>query len=191
LKPTLFVAILAVGAPLLGCSSDPDPVDSAKPCSTASGPGTIPGVSISISSSRCVYHVGEAAEFTYAITTDANVPPIEIMAGSGCGSCTKPSEDPLSFVDYQIGGPAPGGEQQVYCVCDVGCCLPDEAATIMLPATTASANVQWSGRNWSGPSDTGNPEGDFFLPGKYGVVVTFNGRAQGSVTATLPIEIIP
>lgn len=113
------------------------------------------------------------------------------MAGSGCGSCTKPSEDPLSFASYQIGGPAPGGEQQVYCECDVGCCLPDEAATIMLPATTASANVQWSGRNWSGPSDTGNQEGDFFLPGKYGVVVTFNGRAQGSVTATLPIEIIP
>jgi hypothetical protein len=160
-------------------------------CSVLDVTGTIPGVSISIQSSRCVYHVGEQAEFTYEVTTDGTVPAIDIAAGSGCGSCSKPSEDPLSFVSYQIGGAAPGGEPQSYCLCDVGCCLPDEAATVQPKATTVSATIEWSGRNWSGPSDTNNPQGDFFLPGSYGVNVTFNGREQGSVKATLPIEIIP
>jgi hypothetical protein len=160
-------------------------------CSVLDVTGTIPGVKISIQSSRCVYHVGEAAEFTYEVTTDGTVPAIDIEASSGCGSCTKPSEDPLSFVSYQIGGAAQGGEPQSYCLCDVGCCQPDQAATVQPKATTVSGTIEWSGRNWFGPSDTNNPEGDFFLPGSYGVDVTFNGRAQGTVKATLPIEIIP
>lgn len=170
--------------------SEPLPVD-AKPCSVLDVQGTIPGVSLSITSKKCVYHVGEAAEFTYEVKTDGSVPPIETAADTGCGACSKPSEDPLSFVRYSIGGASPDGAQQRYCLCDVGCCAPADAATTQLPATTASAAIQWSGRNWSGPSDTGNPQGDFFLPGKYGVEVTFSGSAQGSVTATLPIEIVP
>jgi hypothetical protein len=174
-----------------GSSSSSGSFDGGPPCEVTGVTGTIPGVTLSISSSRCVYKVGEAAEFTYEVTTDSTVPPIEIKAGSGCGPCTKASEDPLSLTSYQIGGTAPGGQSQNYCLCDVGCCLPEEADTIMLPATTVSDKIQWSGRNWSGPSDTGNPEGDFFLPGKYGVNVSFNGRDQGSVMATLPIEIVP
>ena len=58
-------------------------------------------------------------------------------------------------------------------------------------AATESGTINWSGRNWSGPSDTNNPEGAPFAPGSYGVNVTFDGRGQGSVTATLPIEIVP
>jgi hypothetical protein len=43
---------------------------------------------------------------------------------------------------------------------------------------------------WFGPSDTGNQEEGFFLPGRYNVFVTFKGFDEGNVQATLPIEIV-
>jgi hypothetical protein len=193
LRTELPCAVLLV-ASLAGCGSSvdggPDPIQ-ADPCSILDVQGTIAGVSISISSSRCIYRVGEAAEFTYEVETTATVPPIEIVASPGCGSCSQPGEDPLSFVSYRIGGVSSGGDPQNYCLCDTGCCAPDQAASIQVLASTKSATISWSGRNWNGPSDTGNPQGAFFKPGHYGVDVTFDGRAQGSVTATLPIEIVP
>ncbi|KYF52288.1 hypothetical protein BE08_21980 [Sorangium cellulosum] len=146
---------------------------------------------ISIASSRCVYRVGEEAEFIYEIVTDSSVPPIEVAESTGCGRCVEPSSDPLSFVSYAIGGLSSAGEQQRYCLCDVGCCAPDEAQTVEVEATTVMQTFRWSGRQWSGPSDTSNPEGDFFAPGHYAVEVTFDGQAQGVVTATLGIEIVP
>lgn len=160
-------------------------------CSVTDVTGSIPGVSISIQSDHCIYKVGESAEFSYLVKTEETVPTIEIMAGMGCGSCTKPTADPLTFVSYVIGGTSTSGDPQTYCRCDVGCCPPEEAAMIKPQATTSAGMIQWSGRNWHGPSDTNNPEGDFFLPGMYEVTVTFNGRAQGSVTAKLPIEVTP
>lgn len=182
----VLLATATASACLVGCTTEADGV----PCSVTGVTGTIPGVSLSIQSDRCVYHVGEAAVFTYQVTTDASVPTIEIMASMSCGDCSPPSTDPLSFVSFGIGGTSASGQSQNYCLCDVGCCPPDQAGMIKPSATTASGTIKWSGRNWSGPSDTGNAEGDFFLPGSYGVNVTFNGRAQGSVTATLPFEVI-
>jgi hypothetical protein len=176
------------------CEVPPDPIGTTPdttPCSVLDVQGTIPGVSLSIKADRCVYHVGEAAEFTYEVKTDASVPPIESEASVGCGDCSPPSEDPLSFMSYSIGGVSQSGQMQHYCLCDIGCCAPNEATTTQLPATTASAKIQWSGKNWSGPSDTGSPQGEFFPPGKYDVEVSFSGNMQGSVTAKLPIEIIP
>ncbi|AUX27293.1 hypothetical protein SOCEGT47_078770 [Sorangium cellulosum] len=160
------------------------------PCAVRDVEGTIPGVKLSITSSRCVYFMGEHAEFVYEVTTDASVPPIDIAASTGCGRCTKPSSDPLSFVSYQISGTSVDGEPQRYCLCDVGCCAPDEATTVEVDATVATDTIRWSGRQWDGPSDTGNPEGAAFAPGSYDVVVTFDGGAQGSVTAKLGIQIV-
>ncbi|WP_437334717.1 hypothetical protein [Sorangium sp. So ce394] len=162
----------------------------AEPCAVRDVEGTIPGVKISISSSRCIYRVGEPAEFTYEVTTDSSVPPIAIAASDGCGRCVEPSADPLSFVAYRISGESEAGDPQSYCLCDVGCCAPDEAATVQVDATTATQTFRWSGRQWNGPSDTNNPEDDFFPPGTYDVEVTFDGEEQGSVTAKLPIEIV-
>jgi hypothetical protein len=193
IRHAALLSVHLVAAWIAGCSSTTsgtDPIQ-ADPCSVLDVPGTIAGVTISISSSRCIYRVGEAAEFTYEVKTTAGVPPIEMTASPGCGSCTDPGENPLSFTSYNIGGVSSGGAPQNYCVCDTGCCAPDQAATIQVLASTESAKISWSGRNWNGPSDTSNPQGEFFEPGNYGVNVTFNGRAQGSVTATLPIEIVP
>ncbi|WP_437278297.1 hypothetical protein WME90_44940 [Sorangium sp. So ce375] len=171
-----------------GCADLPD-----EPCAVRDVEGTIPGVKISIESSRCAYHEGEPAEFIYTVTTDAKVPPIDVAASTGCGRCVEPSADPLSFVSYKISGLtwAADPQPQLYCLCDVGCCAPDEAVTVQVDATTATQTIRWSGRQWTGPSDTSNPEGAFFAPGSYDVEVTFDGKEQGVVTAKLGIEIYP
>ncbi|MGK3976152.1 hypothetical protein WMF38_31155 [Sorangium sp. So ce118] len=171
-----------------GCGLPPD-----QPCEVRDVEGTIPGVKITIESSRCAYREGEPAEFVYTVTTDASVPPIDIAASTGCGRCVEPSADPLSFVSYKISGLtwAADPQPQLYCLCDVGCCPPDESATVQVDATTATQTIHWSGRQWNGPSDTSNPEGDFFAPGSYEVEVTFDGKEQGVVTAKLGIEIYP
>ncbi|WP_437505950.1 hypothetical protein [Sorangium sp. So ce1099] len=169
-----------------GCGLPPD-----EPCAVRDVEGTIPGVKITIESSRCAYREGEAAEFVYTVTTDSSVPPIDIAASTGCGRCVEPTSDPLSFVSYKISGSSFQGEPQSYCLCDVGCCPPDESATVQVDATTATQTIHWSGRQWNGPSDTSNPEGDFFAPGSYEVEVTFDGKEQGVVTAKLGIEIYP
>ncbi|WP_437927074.1 hypothetical protein WMF37_49945 [Sorangium sp. So ce291] len=169
-----------------GCGLPPD-----EPCAVRDVEGTIPGVKISIESSRCAYREGEPAEFVYTVTTDSSVPPIDIAASTGCGRCVEPTSDPLSFVSYKISGTSFRGDPQTYCLCDVGCCPPDESATVQVDATTATQTIRWSGRQWNGPSDTSNPEGDFFAPGSYEVEVTFDGKEQGVVTAKLGIEIYP
>ncbi|WP_437656063.1 hypothetical protein [Sorangium sp. So ce1182] len=169
-----------------GCGEPPD-----EPCEVRDVEGTIPGVKITIESSRCVYHEGEPAEFVYTVTTDSSVPPIDVAASTGCGRCVEPTSDPLSFVSYKISGSSSQGEPQRYCLCDVGCCPPDESATVQVDATTVTQSILWSGRQWNGPSDTNNPEGDFFAPGSYEVEVTFDGKEQGVVTAKLGIEIYP
>ncbi|WP_438040578.1 hypothetical protein [Sorangium sp. So ce128] len=163
------------------------------PCAVRDVEGTIPGVKISIESSRCSYHERQPAEFILTVTTDSSVPPIDIAASTGCGRCVEPTSDPLSFVSYKISGLSWGADPQpqLYCLCDVGCCAPDEAVTVQVDATTVTQTIRWSGRQWTGPSDTSNPEGAFFRAGSYDVEVTFDGQEQGSVTAKLPIEIYP
>lgn len=160
------------------------------PCSVEGVTGTMPGVSITIRSAKCRYSVGEPAELTYEVTTDASLPPLEIAASQGCGSCRTYTDDPLAFTGYDIDGVAGDGSQQHYCVCDTGCCAPDRASTIKLTPAKRTATITWSGRNWYGPSDTGNQEGAFFPPGHYSVRVTFASATKG-VQAVLPIEIVP
>lgn len=160
------------------------------PCSVDDVGGVIAGVTISIRSSSCVYRQGVEAFFTYDVTTDATVPPLEVPATTSCGKCGRYSTDPGSFVDWRIGGNATTGALQTYCICDTGCCPPNAEETIQPAATTVTETITWSGRNWFGPSDTGEVEGDYFPPGRYTVSVRFFGFAQGSVVAELPIEIL-
>jgi hypothetical protein len=161
------------------------------PCAVDGVTGTIPGVILAIRSDACTLPRGTAVTFTYEVTTTSAVPAIAVPgSGGGCSSCATYTTDPLTFVSARIGGTATDGTAQSYCVCDQGCCAPTQDQTIQPIATTSSAPYMWSGRTWGGPSDTGNPEGDFFLPGSYFVTVTFDGFAAGTVVAQLPIEIV-
>ncbi len=161
------------------------------PCAVEGITGAVPGVTLAIRSDDCVYEVGRPARFSYEIAIDAAVPPIDIPAASGCGSCTTHTTDPRSWIRWRIDGTSIEGDDQTYCLCDVGCCPAEPAATIQPEVGVVSDVIEWSGRTWQGPSDTGQPEGAFFALGLYQVRVTFFGFARGSVTAELPIEVIP
>ncbi|HSD88319.1 MAG TPA: hypothetical protein VLB44_12415 [Kofleriaceae bacterium] len=160
------------------------------PCAIEGITGPVAGVSLSIRGATCVIHRGIGATFTFEVTTN-NVPVIAVPgSGGGCGPCAAHSADPLTFIVWNIYGTSPGGAEQRYCECDGGCCPPTTDATVQVTSTTIGDTITWSGRTWSGPSDTNNPMGDFFLPGRYGVFVAFIGYDQGETVATLPIEVI-
>lgn len=188
-----YLALLAV---LAGCDSSDRSGDNdgsvvllGQPCSVDDVTGTLPGVSVSISSSSCLYRVGEPAQFTYRVTTTAAVPAIDIPDSSSC-ACDHRTAEISSWLAWSIGGTSASGNSQQYCLCDTGCCAPQASTTITPVVGTFANTLEWSGRVWGGPSDTGNPEGAFFQVGTYGVTVRFSGYAMGFVEATLPIEIL-
>lgn len=197
---SLAVAVtFAVTIAMIGCGdrtplgdanadggTDGHTIIASSPCSVERVTGSVSGVTISIRSDRCRYAVGESAKFTYEVTTDATLQPIVITASQGCGSCRAYGDDPLAFTSYSIGGSSADAKPQHYCVCDTGCCAPDQAQTIKVTPATKRAVIEWSGRNWYGPADTGDVEGAFFPPGSYGVHVSF-----GAMTVTLPFDIVP
>lgn len=161
------------------------------PCALENVTGTIPGVSLTVRSSSCVFKRGTSATFTYEVTTTGATPAITIPdSGGGCSSCRGYTTDPITFTGWIIDGTSAGGTNQQYCICDVGCCAPTQAQTVQVTATTSTKSIDWSGKTWDGPSDTGNPMGAFFLPGRYTVHISFAGFDQGHVSADLPIEII-
>ena len=131
---------------------------------------------------------GASATFTYRVTTTAAVPAIDIPETQSC-SCDHRNTQIDSWLSWVIVGQAPNGEYQQYCLCDTGCCAGQDATTIQPEVGTFSGTIEWNGRTWNGPSDTGADPGDFFLVGDYGVTVRFHGYGQGMVEATLPIEI--
>jgi hypothetical protein len=180
----LYLVVLA------GCSTHTQTLPDGA-CAVEGITGTIPGVTLAIRADSCVFQRGSGGRFTYEVTATADAPAIPVPdSGGGCSECSVYSADPISFTDYRIGGTSAGGESQQYCLCDQGCCAPTLEHMVELDAMTSTRSFMWSGRTWSGPSDTGNPMGDFFLPGRYDVLVGFSGFAAGSVSATLPIEII-
>jgi hypothetical protein len=93
------------------------------------------------------------------------------------GRCMQPDEAGL-IVTYQISG---GGQQ--YCLCDQGLCFPQTFTTTAV-AGNYYHSIGWDGRNWFGPSDTGNPEGAPFPPGTYTIVLTATGTFDGAPVAT-------
>ncbi|NVB78176.1 MAG: hypothetical protein HOV81_07270 [Kofleriaceae bacterium] len=160
------------------------------PCAVENVSGTIPGVTLSIRADSCVYTRGTQAMFRYEVTTAAATAITVPDSGGGCGDCSGHNADPASFTRWVIAGTSAGGEDQQYCICDVGCCAPTQIQTVTVDATRSVETIQWMGRTWQGPSDTNNEMGGYFLPGRYTVDVTFQGYAQGMVHAQLPIEIV-
>lgn len=84
------------------------------------------------------------------------------------GRCQQPDTAGL-IVTFDIVG---GGQQ--YCLCDQGLCAPQSFTTSSAGGSYYHA-IAWDGRNWSGPSDTGNPEGASFPVGTYLVTLTATG----------------
>jgi hypothetical protein len=130
---------------------------------------TLPGVTITIELNTCTWTVYEVrdgfmVDYTIEVEEPVEVQPTEQDAG-GCGSNVHPLDPFYRF----------GGESQGHCRCDVGRCMPDDEWITLEPGTY-TATVEWAGRNWSGPSDTGNEPDEVFPPGSYVFGVTAQGK---------------
>ena len=68
------------------------------------------------------------------------------------------------------------GKDQLYCLIDFGLGVPPKEVVKTLRKGTYVHSFEWDGRNWTGPSDFGNPKGKPFPAGTYDVTVTLRGK---------------
>jgi len=156
----------------------------------------LPGVAVTFDGAPCSYSLAEVAAgitIPWHEEVDAALTGLHPTQGDA-GHCQQPDVAGL-IVTYQISG---GGQQ--YCLCDQGLC----AAQTFTTSTTIGDyyhQIAWDGRNWYGPSDTGNGEGLPFPVGTYTVTLTATGTIEGvpdqvsggpfTLTATRTITITP
>jgi hypothetical protein len=163
------------------------PPDAGLECASTSN-STLSGVDVAWPAQRCVFTVAEAAAgigVDYDVVVTGTVAEVDTRPqASGCGT---PSADGLIWFE-QLGG---GGQQ--YCLCDTGLCPGDPVRSTPVPGTHR-LTFTWMGRNWFGPSDTGNPMGDPFPPGSYVLTVTSVGAQSGTeyqVEGTFAVHLVP
>jgi len=149
---------------------------------------TLAGVSIRFAAPQtCTFTLAEAAagvRIQYFVDIPADVPNV-MPSPQDAGRCGRPDASGLIVFEKL------DGAGQAYCLCDTGLCPPYSAAPSTLHAASYPAEFSWTGRNWSGPSDTMNPLGEPFPAGRYTLHVTAMGAVASSVDggAATPFEI--
>lgn len=68
------------------------------------------------------------------------------------------------------------GNGQLYALLDFGLAFPPKIKPRTLKKGTYTHTFDWDGRNWTGPSDTGNPKGKPFPPGTYELSIEMHGN---------------
>jgi hypothetical protein len=81
------------------------------------------------------------------------------------------------------------GKDQFYCLMDFGLGAPPKESAKMIKKGSYQHSFEWDGRNWTGPSDFGNPKGKPFPAGTYEVTVIMRGKVAGDKETT-PYEVI-
>ncbi len=80
------------------------------------------------------------------------------------------------------------GKDQLYCLMDLGLSPPIEEIVTKIKRGSYVHVMEWDGRNWTGPSDTGNRKGNPFPAGTYELKVTLKGKLESDKGKT-PYEI--
>jgi hypothetical protein len=189
-----FESCFAQGNDKLCLNAIPPPSDGGSCGGGASS--NLPGVQLAFPDQPCSYTTAEVAagiEIVYDEVITAAVAGLTPAAGDA-GGCAQPDDAGL-IVGYRISGAG-----QNYCLCDTGLCAPRSTVTGTVVGSH-TRQIPWDGRNWNGPSDTGNREGAAFPPGTYTITLTASGsRASDagvdaggtfSVTASRSITITP
>jgi hypothetical protein len=146
-------------------------LDSATACASPSV-SSLPGVSIQFPLQPSTFTLAEAAHgiaFTYDIVVASDVPQVVPDPQGACGL-----PDSRGLVVHEV----LSGNAQHYCVCDQGRCAQSQSQGTVSAGTYRHTMV-WDGRNWNGPSDTGNPEGPPFPAGDYTLTVDAKGTVGG------------
>lgn len=81
------------------------------------------------------------------------------------------------------------GQNQLYCLMDFGLAPPPQEVVKTLKKGVYTHSFEWDGRNWTGPSDFGNPKGKPFPAGDYELTVTMHGQMQTD-KGKLPYQLV-
>jgi len=141
---------------------------------TAQKPKEIQGIiSIRFDQPSCTFTLNQASlgiQIPYQILIAENVDTIYAMQ---LATCTQPDSSGLIPLEGLY------GNDQEYCKRDNGFCLYSlDGYLSKLRAGIYPYLFQWTGRNWYGRSDTGNPLGDPFPVGDYIFKVSIKGRSK-------------
>lgn len=175
------------------CVEDEQVVRCARPddCATTSF-STLDGVEIRLEGDRCSWTIEEleaGVSIGWDVVVDDTAPATVMPAPQDAGRCGRPGPSGL-ITFHQV----TGADGDRYCRCDEGLCAPD-SETSMLVEGTHTDELEWTGHNWSGPSDTGLPMGAAFQPGTATVRVSAVGTTlndeEFEVYAEMEIEVLP
>jgi hypothetical protein len=156
---------------------------------TITSKSQLPGVSIVFPpTAPCTFTLGQAASgisIPYDIVVSQDVVGV-VPKPQDAGGCGRPGNSGLIVLEDLRGGP------DDYCLCDLGLCAPPSSMPVTLHAGTYPNAFTWTGHQWNGPSDTGNPKGPLFPPGDFVLTVTATGTKEGgtfTIEATLTIHL--
>ncbi len=142
----------------------------------------LPGVHIELVEAPCRLTLAEASagvHFVYQLVVEeshANVISRQL------GTCQQPGPGGMMLFPT-IEGRDSQGQDQRYCLCDLGKCFHEDHEADLEPGTSLEV-FRWCGKNWFGPSDFGNPIGPAFPSGTY----TFRVRGEGVWTDAEGVE---
>lgn len=189
--PDLFSAHDAATEGAIDAALDTGSPDAPSTCPSTSW-STLHDVAIDIPEQPCVFTLAQAAaeiSIDYVVHITAAVDDV-VPAPQDAGDCGQLAPGGLTLFETL------SGDGQLYCLCDVGLCPPDDDPPVQLQPGTTPGVFEWTGRNWTGPSDTGNPVGPPFPPGTYTLRVSAVGTVGPAadpfqVEATFSITLLP
>ncbi|MGE0549767.1 MAG: hypothetical protein AB7O24_19485 [Kofleriaceae bacterium] len=208
----LFITLSAItlGAGLIGCAdtgeADTDVAEDlgGKADSPSQGPSCepekavlcvgedswLPGVRIEVHPEKWIYTLDEVAagiSIPYRVVVDQPINDV-VSWSLDAGNCIEPGPSGLRLAERII-----GSDQQFCPRCDTGLCGAGFPEPVDLVAGIYDATpLEWTGRNWEGPSDFGNPMGSPFPAGSYNLKIAASGTVNGQdfdVVASCPIEL--
>ncbi|RLB57123.1 MAG: hypothetical protein DRJ42_01460 [Deltaproteobacteria bacterium] len=188
------LTMLALGPlPLAACGGDDTVADSgtadtgtgdAGAACVIDGTSNLEGVTITFPDQPCVFTLAEAAagiSIAYQVEVASERPGI-IPLPQDAGGCDGPEASGLILLERI------GGDGQSYCFCDSGLCADPSRTPVTIAAGNYPGTMGWTGLNWGGPSDTGNPMGEPFPVGTYVVTISTAGE-QPAGDGTEPFRV--
>ncbi|MCX4240711.1 hypothetical protein [Paraliomyxa miuraensis] len=140
----------------------------------------LPGVTIEIDS-PCAHSLAQAQD---GVETSYTIDVTDALMGVESGQACFETPRGGIHVQWRV-----FSAEQRHCVCDVGLCpAPTPSPTTLVPGETIDG-FEWFAYEWDGPSDTGQPFGDPFVPGDYTIEVVATGFWDDGVDPETPFTI--
>lgn len=165
---TLFSAILILTLTLVGQASSTDQ----EAISCQGKPKIEDVVKIEFLKKEYTYTVAEAAKGIKI--------PYKIIVEQDLSNVIPLPYGPSNYTPAGPSGMHPleriSGNGNNYALLDFGLGRPPQEIVKTIKKGTYTHTFEWDGRNWNGPSDTGQPKGKPFPPGTYDLTISMHGK---------------